>query len=364
MKKIENKLFYFIAGEPSGDLHAANIMSNLKQRGEQSFSFRGLGGPLMEKNGLVPLDDFNRLSVMGFSEIFKDVLFFINLKKKIIKDVLYQKPDKIVLIDYPGFNLSLAKSLKACCNIPIIYYISPQVWAWKENRIKNIKKYIDELVVIFPFEVSWYQKRGVHVKYFGHPLIDLYKKQSFNNKLFCVGIFLGSRTQEIDKHAPVVKGVIKILEKNIKNVFFIIGSLKHNSKQIVESLGLQNNYRVVYDSFSAFDESNVAIVASGTATLECAITKTPFVVIYKTSFISWAITRFFVKIDFASIVNILAKKLLVEECLQNNCSVEKVAYHVLRLARNNDKNINFDNVINQLGDGSAYKQMSRFLLSE
>ena len=133
---------------------------------------------------------------------------------------------------------------------------------------------------------------------------------------------------------------------------------------IKESLNLKKNFKVVHDSFSAFDESNIAIVASGTATLECAITKTPFVVIYKTSFISWILTRAFVNIRFASIVNILAKKLLVQECLQKECSVELVAKQVLTLANKHSNNIDFDCVVNQLGDGSAYKQTANFLLSK
>jgi lipid-A-disaccharide synthase len=339
-------------------------MKSLKSLSLSKVSFRGLGGPLMEKQGLIPLENFDRLAVMGFIEVIKELSFFLKLKKIIVDDIKIKKPDKIILVDYPGFNLRLAKALSSFCSVPIIYYISPQFWAWKEKRITYIKKYITDLVVLFPFEISWYHKRNIKVHYFGHPLIDLYQKKTTENDKVCVGLFVGSRKQEINNHVPVIKEVVKLLQQQISDVFFIIGSLKNERLNIAKDLGLKNNYKIIYDSFNAFDESDVAIVASGTATLESAITKTPFVVIYKTSFISWFITRFFVKIKFASIVNILANKLIVKECLQKECNAKKITNCLLSLINNDNKTLfeNFDKVINPLGDGTAYKQTANFLL--
>jgi len=366
LKKKQNRLFYFIVGEPSGDLHASQIIKELKKQSNSSVSFRGLGGPLMQKEGFFSLENFNRLSVMGFVEILKELLFFIKLQKKIIVDIKKTRPDKVVLVDYPGFNLRLAKKLSKVCDIPIVYYISPQFWAWKEKRVNVIKKCVQNVIVIFPFEVSWYKQRGLAVNYFGHPLIDLYKKQITTSARFSVGLFIGSRKQEIKKHAPVVRDVIKQLKKKIDNVFFIVGTLKDDPFNVVGALGLQSNYKIVYDSFRAFDESKVAIVASGTATLECAITKTPFVVIYKTSFISWLITRSFVKIKFASIVNILANKLIVGEYLQKDCNAEIIVKNLMELVSCDTQSLflDFQSVINKLGNGSAYKQTSSFLLKK
>ena len=363
MKKIKNRLFYFIAGEPSGDLHASNIMRSLKK--QSLVSFRGLGGPLMEKEGLVSLESFDRLAVMGFVEVIKELSFFLKLKKKIINDIKITKPDKIILIDYPGFNLRLAKALSSFCNVPVIYYISPQFWAWKEKRIKYIKKYITNMIVLFPFEVSWYQKRNIKVNYFGHPLIDLYQKKIVKNDKICIGLFVGSRKQEINNHAPVVKEVVKHLQQNISNVFFIIGSLKNERLNIAKDLGLKNNYKIVYDSFSAFDESDVAIVASGTATLECAITKTPFVVIYKTSFLSWLFASLFIKINFVSIVNILAKKLIVSELLQKNCHSNLICkkINILLSSNNEEYNNEINKILCLLGDGDSYPKTAEFILN-
>ena len=364
MKKKNNKLYYFVVGEPSGDLHASNLIRELKKQSGANLSFRGLGGPLMQKEGLVSIESFERLAVMGFVEIIKELFFFLKLQKKIVEDIKMTCPDKIILVDYPGFNLRLSKSLRAFYVLPIVYYISPQFWAWKEKRIKYIKKYISDLVVIFPFEVPWYKKRNIKVHYFGHPLVDLYQKKPIKNKSVCVGLFLGSRKQEIKNHSPVIKKVIVGLQKKINDVFFVIGSLKKENEPLAEKLGLKNNYKIVCDSFQAFDESDVAIVASGTATLECAITKTPFVVIYKTSFVSWVVTSLFVKVKFASIVNILAKKLLVREFLQKECQAQTITNHLINLIENNNQSLynDFEMVVKRLGDGVAYKKTAGFLL--
>ena len=149
--KKKNNLYYIIAGEASGDLHGSHLINALLAI-DPLISFRGLGGPRMNQSGLKSLADFHRLSVMGFLEIVKDLSFFIKLKKTIVNDILISKPQKIILIDYPGFNLKIAKSIKSISSIPIIYYVSPQVWAWKENRVSIIKQQVDSLVVLFPFE--------------------------------------------------------------------------------------------------------------------------------------------------------------------------------------------------------------------
>ena len=190
---------------------------------DPAITFRGIGGEKMKSLGLKSIAPFNRLAVMGFVEVLKDLLFFINLKKKIINDIKKLKPEKIILVDYPGFNLSLAKDLKKTLKIPIIYYISPQVWAWKESRIYKIEKYIDKLLVLFPFEVSWYKERGVDVKYFGHPLIDLNPKPKTNQKQpNTIALFPGSRDQEIKKHLPILKKTITYLKRINESFSFLL----------------------------------------------------------------------------------------------------------------------------------------------
>jgi len=387
LKTKNNNLIYFIAGEASGDLHGANLIKQFKNQTNDTLIFRGLGGPLMQKEGFTCVENFARLSVMGFYEVLKDLLFFLKLKRKIMKDIITQKPAKIILIDYPGFNLKIAESVKKNTNTKVYYYVSPQLWAWKEKRIDLIKKFVDEMIVIFPFEVEWYQKRGLGVKYFGHPLVDVYSKTTRKPKpnTITIGLFPGSRKQEIKKHLPVMQSIIRYLEtyyntdKRWQNhrLQFIVGILK-NSNLTVDWLQTSSasNIKIIRDSFVAFEKCDVAIVASGTATLECAITQTPMVVIYKTSQISWWITKYFINIPFASIVNILANKKIISEYLQSSCIDSCIAKEVIQLqnpdyldgdiTRNEPSRIwqikNMRTVIEKLGGGTAYKQTANFIL--
>ena len=354
-------------GEPSGDLHASNLLLQLKKL-DRGLLFRGLGGPLMQAQGMVPVDNFKKLSVMGFLEVLRELSFFIKLKKKIINDIIKHAPKTLVLVDYPGFNLKIAKEIKIKIkDIKIVYYISPQIWAWKEKRISIIKKYIDSMVVVFPFEVRWYKQRGVDVKYFGHPLVDLYKNKivETHNTNKIIGVFPGSREQEVLKHVPVLKKFIQLIQKNNKEIQFLIGLSDGVDEKIIHSLGLKKNYTIIKNnSVKAFNLSDVAVVASGTATLECALTKTPCVVIYKTSLLSWWVASFFIKVDFISIVNILANKLLYKELLQKNCTPELIYKNILTLLdkKTNNNMKEFEKIINSLGNGTSYLDTAKHIL--
>ena len=388
MKKKKNKLIYLIAGEPSGDLHGSHLIKEIKkQSANEVFKFRGLGGPLMEKEGLSCLSPFERLSVMGFVEVLREIFFFLKLKKEIVKDVIELKPDKIILIDYPGFNLSVAKEIKKQLNIKIYYYISPQLWAWKEKRIKKIKQYVDEMIVIFPFEVPWYKSRHfANVQYFGHPLIELCPKteNNRNKDIITIGLFPGSRKQEIKKHLPVLNETISHFEKLFyddgefkkKKLNFLVGVVDKSSI-VKKDFALSDKSEIIFKkgSLEAYKKCNVCIVASGTATLECTITKTPMIVIYKTSFLSWWITKKFINVKFASIVNLIAGKQIVPEFLQNECKPQLMANQVFKLIQAHHleddgkspgviQKEEMQNVINKLGDGKAYKKTANFILTK
>jgi len=370
LKTNKDKLLYIIAGEASGDLHAANLMKQLKLSSVQSLCFRGLGGPLMGKEGFSSLAEFNKLGVMGFSAILSSLPFFIKLKNKIVYDIMASLPEKIILIDYPGFNLEIAKAIKKLCNIPVIYYISPQIWAWKERRLHLIKQYVDEMVVIFPFEVDWYKTRGMNVRFFGHPLIDIYRRQQYKPKSpakITVGIFPGSRIQETKKHIPVLKKTVKQLQNHYNNIDFVVGLTSNQPRRIINELGLNKDFckTVVDNSFLAFHLSDVAIVTSGTATLECAITKTPFVVIYKTSLVNWLLSSLFIKLKYISIVNILANKELAVECVQRKCVAGFIVGHVKKLLHSNQKIFvnELNEVVARLGPGGAYERTAKFILN-
>ena len=368
-KKLENKhnkLYYIVAGEASGDLHGFHLMRSCKKV-DSKINFRGIGGPKMKSRGLSSLVNFNRLAVMGFVEVFRDLLFFIKLKNFLIKDIKKHNPQKIILIDYPGFNLSLAKTIKKTIDIPVFFYISPQVWAWKETRVKQIKKNIDKLIVIFPFEKEWYKKRGVEVEFFGHPLVDLIKKQKttqVKNQTKVVGLFPGSRKQEILKHLPILQQTMVILRKKKPEIKFILchaPGLDKTTKTLLQKINVE---KIVYNSEEAFQSCDAAIVTSGTATLECAISQTPLVVIYKTSIISWLIAKYFLSIPFISIVNIIANKKIVEECLQKNATPQKIARETLRLLKYPERmKENLSKVKNSLGHSGVYKKTAQFIIN-
>ena len=362
---MNKNLYYIIAGEPSGDLHGANLINEIKKI-DVSAEFQGLGGPLMQQAGLKTTISFQRLSVMGFWEVLRDLRFFLQLKKKIISSILQLKPKKIILIDYPGFNLSLAKSLKQIIKTPILYYISPQVWAWKKKRVSLIKKYVDKLIVVFPFEIDWFKKHDLSVEFFGHPLIDQFKKtdkqiNSDNSKT--IALFPGSRSQEIKKHLPLLNKTSRVLKEKNPHLNFILNITPGLSKQKIQSL-VDKNIKVVQEKSSdVFLKSCGAIVTSGTATLECAITKTPFVVIYKTSFISWLIAKSFLSVPFICIVNLLANKEIIPELVQKEATPQKIANQLLKIL-NNSKKIKKDlkEVKDSLGRGDAYIKTAKYIV--
>ena len=249
-----------IVGEASGDLHGARLISHIKLL-YPGVCFRGLGGYKMVREGFFSIEKIERLSVMGFAEVFKSLFFFKRLQKRVLKDVVFCSPKKIILIDYPGFNLRIAKKIKTFYTGPIIYYISPQLWAWKENRLVYIKKYIDHMIVVFPFEVDWYMKRGIYVDYFGHPVVELYKQffltfknKPFQKNNFVVSLFPGSRKQELKNHLPLFKNVIKILQQKIKNIYFIVGLAPGCNINLKKDLGLSaaNSCLEKENSFAAF----------------------------------------------------------------------------------------------------------------
>ena len=362
---MKNNIYYIIAGEPSGDLHGRSLIKEIKKL-DSSAKFLGLGGPLMQEVGLETNVDFKRLSVMGFFEVLKDIRFFLKLKKNIIKSIIKSKPNKIILIDYPGFNLSIAKSLKSILDVPIIYYISPQVWAWKKNRVFKIKKYIDKLIVVFPFEVPWFKKYGLDVKFFGHPLIDQFRaieKSDKHKRPDTVALFPGSRYQEIKKHLPLLNHVAKKLKQRRPNLRFIMNISPGQSVEEIQSQLIPDISVVQKNSSDIFMSCSAAVVTSGTATLECAITETPFVVIYKASFFSWLIAKFLLSVPFICIVNLLANKEIVPELIQSDANAINISKKILNIIEN-PKQMKNDllQVKNSLGDGFSYYKTAKYII--
>jgi len=366
--KHNKQTIFILAGESSGDLHGSHLIKSMKKINPELF-FCGIGGPKMEQEGLKSIAQIKRLAVMGFWEVIKDLKFFLKLKKTVIQYILNVMPDKIILIDYPGFNLKLVKEIKSLTQIPIIYYISPQLWAWKENRINIIRQYVDSLISIFPFEVDWYKERGVKIEYFGHPIIDIKQKTknmlpklSINN----VALLPGSRLQEIKRHMPLFNNFIKNYLTIKPNTKFIISKLSHIDKKYYRAIKHPNISIVEDKSNQIFAKADIAVVASGTATLECAINNTPMIVIYKMSALSWFITKHVVKIKHASIVNILNKRTIVPELIQNQATAQNIIKEINKMMQN--KNLkellsNYNNMKKSLGRGNSYREAAQHILN-
>ena len=371
MQQTNKKKIYIIAGEASGDLHGAGLMRAMKKI-DSSITFYGIGGPKMMKEGLSSLIPLSQLAVMGFWEVLKKIRFFLNLEKTVIKQIGNVQPSHIIMVDYPGFNLRIAKKIKQNHQIPIHYYISPQLWAWKEKRVEIIKKYIDSMIVVFPFEQEWYKKRGVQTHYFGHPIIDHSKQYNYTatpiNNEINIAICPGSRIQEIKRHMPVLSKVIEKYPKTKKQkINFTIIKAPGISNQELQKYIKNQEVNITNESIlSVFEKTHIGIVASGTASLECSITKKPIIVIYKMSWISWFITKRFIKIPFACISNILANKQIIPELLQSKLTVNNVITELnksLSLSNQNKYVEQINKIVASLGNGLTYEKTANFILN-
>jgi len=344
----KSKHFILVAGEASGDLHGAHLVEAIKSLAP-STTFSGLGGPKMKASGVELYYDLTKLAVVGFWEVLKH---YGNIKK--IFHIFLEKIDSthvdaVILIDYPGFNLRLAKELKKR-NIKVIYYISPQVWAWKKNRVHFIKNNVDQMLVLFPFEVDFYAQFGIDVHCVGHPLIDTIQvntpKEStltslgLSTETLTIGILPGSRQKEIEVLLPIMVETAKILIGDFPKIQFLILKAPTIPKSSLEHYleGSTITYRIIekkiYDGMNA---CNLCMVASGTATLEVAILQKPMVIVYKTSLLTWILAKLVVKIKNIGLVNIVAGKRIVPECVQFQATGIKIAEELRSIFTNEPK---------------------------
>ena len=321
------KKFFFIAGEASGDLHASNLaMALLKQ--DASIQLVGWGGDLMQREGVKISTHFKDLAFMGFWEVLKNIRTIFKNIQRCKDEILSEKPDALILIDYPGFNLRIAAWAKQQ-GIPVYYYIAPQIWAWKENRVHKIKRDVTELYAVLPFEKDFYARKGMDVHFVGHPLLDEVNKrkrvspEEFRKRYFLdnrpiIALLPGSRKQEVTRMLNVM---LEMKYKFPEHQFIIAGapSLPENLyKEIIGKHKVSLFYNVTYDLVEA---SEAALVTSGTATLETALLNTPQVVCYKANAVSFAIAKRLVKIKFISLVNLLLNREAVRELIQDEWNV-------------------------------------------
>ena len=344
-----------IAGEVSGDLHAAPVVTELKKLNPE-FSFWGTGGNDMRNADVELLADLDDMAVMGFSDILKVLPRLSRLKKTILSEVVSRKTGLAILVDYPGFNLNLAKALKGLKNPPqILYYIAPQVWAWRPGRIKKMRGIIDHMTVVFPFEKELFEKENVKVDFVGHPLLDEMtgyldpKRDSLTNEQpgqtqehrieenaeKLLALLPGSRIQEVKRNLPIMIKAAWLLKDEIPELAIGVGIAPHLGAQyyetIIDSCRRQSKGKHTTDSIELYEDSRrlmldaeVAAVCSGTATLETALLGTPQVVVYRTSFLNYQIARRVVRLENIALVNVVAGQRIVPELIQHDLTVESL----------------------------------------
>ena len=330
---------YIIAGEASGDLHASDLIRELKNI-QPSFEIRAWGGDLMKAEGAEIVKHYRDLAFMGFTEVIMNLKTILKNIEYCKKDILNFKPDAIILIDYPGFNLRIAEFAKKN-NFPVYYYISPQVWAWKSSRVFKIREVVKKMFVILPFEKEFYKKFNFDVEYVGHPLQDVIKrkKKLFSERfvfikkhslsgLPIIAILPGSRKQEIETILPLMISVID----NFPEYQFIIAAAPSQPLSFYNELIGNKNLSIISDeTYELLSHSEAALVTSGTATLETALLNIPEVVCYKGGMISYLIARMLVKIKFISLVNLIMDKEVVKELIQNNLTTDSITEELRKI---------------------------------
>lgn len=369
--------YYIIAGEASGDLHGSNLIKQLKLCDEQAV-IRAWGGDLMEESGAEVVKHYRDLAFMGFSEVLMNLRTILGNLSYCKSDIEAFKPDAIVLIDYPGFNLRIAKWAHQS-GYKVLYYISPQIWAWKQSRVKQIKAYVDEMYVILPFEKEFYQKFGVEVSYVGHPLIDAieaYKRKALTLSEFqaknnlqrkpIIALLPGSRKQEINTMLPIMMKAIH----EVGDFEIIIAGAPSQEEAFYRQILKEKDVKILFGStYEILTHAHAALVTSGTATLETAIFRVPQVVCYKGGLISYLIARALVKVKFISLVNLIMDRMVVKELIQNEMKVQSVKRELAKIinddAYRREMLANYEELYKKLGgvgaSAVAAKQMFKTL---
>lgn len=336
-----------VAGESSGDIHAANLIANLKTLKPDLFFF-GIGGKKMASAGVTLLENIEKLSIIGVSEVFQKLGHVRRAYKKVADKVRNIRPDVAILVDYPGFNLRLAKLLKKR-GIPVVYYITPQVWAWGKSRIRLIKKYVDKAIVILKFEEDLFRKCGIDATFVGHPLLDQKtavnapdkKSLGLKEGAFTIALLPGSRETEVKNMLPVMLKTAGLLAKKMgERVQFVLMKSSGVGETIYSGILKESNAAVASvedNTCGCLAISDFVFTASGTATLESAIMQRPMLITYKTSLLTGLLFKFFVKIRFIGLVNIIAGREVAPEILQYDATPARLEKCISSIISSNEK---------------------------
>ncbi|MEO6833544.1 MAG: lipid-A-disaccharide synthase [Chitinophagaceae bacterium] len=359
--------YYIIAGEASGDLHGSRLIKALRQK-DKSAEIRAWGGDKMQEAGATLVKHYRDLAFMGFLEVVKHLGTILRNIDFCKKDISEFKPDVLILIDYPGFNLRIAKWAHSQ-NLKVVYYISPQVWAWKEGRIKDIKKYVDKMLVILPFEEEFYKKWKYEVSFVGHPLLEAIDEElaeeaiPLNTEKPIVALLPGSRAQEIGKKLPLMLEVAK----GFPDYQFVVAGAPSQPDELYEELiGKVPVILLRNDTYNLLRQAHAAIVTSGTATLETALFGLPEVVVYKGNPVSFWLAKKLVKVPFVSLVNLIMGREIVKELLQTDFNKKTLNEELNRLLNDfkyrEEMKENFGQLREKLGAGNASELVAEEIL--
>ena len=377
-----------VAGEASGDAHAAKLVNALRENSpDTDFEFFGaVSHRLREANveETVNADDF---SIVGLPEIARALPMFWQAFQSLKNEAVTRKPDAVILVDFPDFNLKLAKSLKNK-GLKIIYYISPQLWAWRKYRVKTVAKYVDLLLTILPFEKDWYQKQGIpHVEYVGNPLAkevrsnlsreEFCNKYNFDTTKPIISLLAGSRHKELVRILPAMLETTSLMNEKNQDLQFIIAlSSTRKTSEIETAIGEAKQKHLTLpekiitvknETREALNASDAAAVTSGTATLETAIIGTPLAIVYKSSPLNYRLLRPLIKVEHFGLINLIAQKRLANEFIQNEFTPETLARELFRLLEpENNKNMReeLNKVVETLGKGGASKRAAKAIFDK
>jgi len=367
--------YYIIAGEASGDLYGSNLIKEIKKI-DSKATFRAWGGDLMNLEDVKLVRHYKDHNYMGFAEVIWNLRTILKNITFCKEDIKKYNPDALILIDFPGFNMRIAKYFNKS-SFPILYYIAPQVWAWKEKRVELIKKYVDSLYVILPFEKDFFMKHGIETTYHGHPLLehiinfkknksitklDFYKQNNLDQKKPIIALIPGSREQEIIKKLPIMLSAVSSYSENYNIV--IAGMNIH--KAIYQSISYKYNVNTVFeDTYNLLNLSSFALVTSGTATLETAFFNVPQVVCYKANMISYIIAKLLVKIKFISLVNLILDYESVKELIQNdlnNIKLKEELRKIINMSHSNSIKNDYKKLISKCKGEDVSKNIAQSML--
>lgn len=345
------KKILIVAGEASADLHASSLILKLKEL-EPKIEVYGVGGENLKQAGAQIWFDFSQMGVVGILEVIPKLSFFLKARAQLAKSVATEKPDLVILLDLPDFNLSLAKKIKRQHpNQKICYYISPQVWAWRKGRVKTIKKYIDQMLVIFPFEVDFYEKAGVPVKFVGHPLIERVRASKAREELrkdfglkpeeILLAFLPGSRQEELRLYMPPALSALEKLQKEfpLRVMMALAPTLKEEMAQAYLGKSKAKIELISGRTYDILFSADLGLIGSGTATLESALAELPMVILARSSTLNYLLARPFVKVPFFGLPNLIAEKEICPELFMYNVNPEKIYQELKKLILQSDQRL-------------------------